>query len=211
MKKKVLLFLLASPALVAAPFFASSPFSKAQETTAATSYIDVANGLTSLTSGSYYLFGAYNEENGSPYMYLMAFPGYGSFVRVPCLSRSDSSHPCGISQDHFSSSCLNAVQLAAVYSGSYLCFSFINHVSGLYADPSSSYAFTGTTNENVTPSVTFDSSASPLTCTLGGWEYQIANESATFKGYASTVDNSYSTALYVYPVASNLLSATAVE
>ena len=58
--------------------------------------------------------------------------------------------------------------------------------------------------------MTFDTTASPNTLSLGGWEYQIANGSATFKGYGSTVDNSYSTALYVYPVTSNLLSATAV-
>ena len=210
MKKKVFLFLLASLPLAGVSFLSAKDDRQAQEVGAEISYLDVAKGITSLSGGTYYMFGAYSEENGSPYMYLMSFPGYGSFARVPCLSQTDVSHPCGISQTDFSASCLDAVQLAAVYSGSTLCFSFINHVSGLYADPTSSYAFTGTTNENVTPTITIDSSTSPLTCTLGGWEYQIANESATFKGYASSVDASFSTALYVYPIASDLLSATAV-
>jgi len=212
-KKKVLLSLLASPALVAAPFFASSPFSKAQETTAATSYIDVASSLSSLSSGSFYLFGAYNEENGVPYVYLMSYRYTGTFVRVPCLSKTDVSHPCGISESDFTSSCLYSIIRAQTLSTtvSDLTFGFIANVGALYADKTS-HEFTGTTTTdgNVTPTLTFDTTASPNTLSLGGWEYQIANGSATFKGYGSTVDNSYSTALYVYPVTSNLLSATAV-
>lgn len=211
-KKKGFLFLIASLALSGTGVFSAvSSFEKAKEVQAATSYIDVSNGLSSLTSGSFYLFGAYAEENGTPYMYLMAFPGYGSFARVPCLSKSDAAHPCGIAESDFGASCLNSIILATTYSGSDLCFAFTTHVSALYADPNSSYSWTGTTSENVTPSVSFDTSASPETMTLGSWEYQITNQEATFKGYASNVESGYSTALYVYPVATSLLnSVTAV-
>ena len=212
MKKKVLLFLLASPALVAASFFASSPFSKAQEAAAATSYIDVASSLTSLSSGSFYLFGAYNEENGVPYVYLMSYRYTGTFVRVPCLSKTDASHPCGISESDFTSSCLYSIIRAQAFSTtvSDLTFGFIANVGALYADKTS-HEFTGTTTTdgNVTPTLTFDTTASPNTLSLEGWEYQIANEIATFKGYTTTSpDSGYSTALLVYPVSTSLFQST---
>ena len=210
MKKKLFLFLLPSLALVALPF-ASTELGKApQEVGAANAYVDVASGLSSLSYEPFYLFGAYAEENGTPYMYLMAFQGYGTFVKVPCLSKTDATHPCGISETDFTASCLSAVMMAHQYatSGTDLCFSFIQEVSELYADKTS-YEFTGSTvsGTDVTPSVSFDTTVAPETCSLGGWEYQIANQIATFKGYATSVDSGYSTALYVYPVATNLLSS----
>lgn len=210
-KKKVFLFLLASLPLVGVPFLSTKVEGKIEEVGAAATYIDVASGLTSLMKDSYYLFGAYAEENGSPYMYFMSYPGYGSFARVPCLSKSDGSHPCGISESDFASSCLNSLLLAASYSSSDLCFAFTSHLSALYADPNESYAFTGSTSANVTPTITFDTAASPETCTLSNWEYQIANEMATFKGYATSVDSGYSDALYAYPISPSLFySLTAV-
>lgn len=208
MKKKAFLFLLAALPLAGVVFSSTSVGAKPLEVGAATSYIDVASSLTSLTYESYYMFGAYAEENGTPYMYLMAYNGYGFFARVPCLSKSDANHPCGISETDFATSCLSAIMLAHQYStsGTDFCFSFVTYISELYADPTS-YEFTGSTasNTNVTPSVTFDATTSPETCALGGWEYRIANEAATFKGYGTSVDSGYATALYVYPIAGNLI------
>jgi hypothetical protein len=84
-------------ALVGVPFFAGVSVLPAPiETKAATSYIDVGSGLDSLTIGSFYMFGAYAEESGTPYVYLLSNPAKGGYVRVPCLSKTDASHPCGI-------------------------------------------------------------------------------------------------------------------
>lgn len=206
MKRKVFLFLSASLPLLGVASLSPKLEKKPVEVQAAASYIDAASGLTSLTAGEFYLFGAYAEENGTPYIYLLSYAGYGTFARVPCLSKSDANHPCAISSDDFASSCLNAIQLVSTYSGSDLCFAFTTDVSALYADPADSYAFTGSTSQESTPAVSFDSSATPTSCSLSGWEYQLADEKANFKGYATSVDSGYSTALYVYPIAANLMS-----
>lgn len=211
MKKKVFLFFLAALPLVGVPAFSSALEQAPLGVEAAASYLDVASGLTSLTYESFYLFGAYAEENGSPFMYLMAFPGYGSFVRVPCLAKTDASHPCGLLESDFSANCLSAVMLAHRYAASStdISFSFIYTISELYADPTT-HAFVGSigSGTNVSPNVTFDQTASPESCTLSGWEYQIANQAATFQGFTTSVDSGYSTTLYAYPVAESLIRAT---
>jgi hypothetical protein len=212
-KKKAFLFLIPSLALVGVPFFAGVSVLPAPiETKAATSYIDVGSGLDSLTIGSFYMFGAYAEESGTPYVYLLTNPVKGGFVRVPCLSKTDASHPCGIVDTDFTASCLSSILLATNYDTGY-CFAFTDYLSVLYADSSNSYALSMSTasSANTMTSVTFDSMASPETCTLSNWEYQITSPSATFKGFASTADSGFSTSLLVYPLAyTSFESLTAV-
>jgi hypothetical protein len=182
------------------------------ETKAATSYIDVGSGLDSLTIGSFYMFGAYAEESGTPYIYLLSNPAKGGYVRVPCLSKTDASHPCGITEADFTASCLSSILYAINYDTGY-SFAFTDYLSALYADSSNSYALSMSTasSANTMTSVTFDSMASPETCTLSNWEYQITSPSATFKGFASTADSGFSTSLLVYPLAyTSFESLTAV-
>jgi hypothetical protein len=182
------------------------------ETKAATSYIDVGSGLDSLTIGSFYMFGAYAEESGTPYVYLLSNPAKGGYVRVPCLSKTDASHPCGITEADFTASCLSSILYAINYDTGY-SFAFTDYLSALYADSSNSYALTMSTasSANAMTSVTFDSTATPETCTLSNWEYQITSPNATFQGFASTADSGFSTSLVVYPLTyTSFESSTAV-
>jgi hypothetical protein len=212
MKKKRLLFLIA-PLVLSGTASGSSFALFGEIKKASTSYVDVIKDATGLTSASFYLFGAYSEESGTPYVYLMSYPGYGSSVKVPCLSKNDTSHPCGINQDDFFSSCLDSIIYVSVYGSTYQAAAFTKNIAAFYIDSSASYAFAPSTTQNQEIVATIDSTSTPSVMTLNGYEYQIANNSATWKGYATpgAADSGYSTDFLAYPVDYSLFrDATAV-
>jgi hypothetical protein len=122
---------------------------------------------------------------------------------VPCLAATDASHPYAITESDFAASCLHAVMAPYTYSSGY-SFGFTSAISSLYAD-SSTGEFVGSKTADMAATVSFNSSATPFSCSFSNWEYQIANQTPTYKSYSTSIDSGYSTALLIYPLSVSLL------